>query len=68
MERTVDPMTTALEDDADRVVRCRLKAEEYRTVRDQTRNAVARDAFEKLAELADRMAADALSRIERRSN
>ena len=57
-------ISPALEDDADRVVRYRLKAEEYRTVMEQTRTASARDTFAKLVELADRMATEAQTRLD----
>ena len=54
----------ALDGDGERVVRCRLKAEEYRTIADQTRNARARATFAALAEFSERMAADAQGRIQ----
>ena len=59
-----DPVSPVLDSDHERVVRCRLKAEEYRTVADQTRSASARATFQALAALSERMAAEAQGRID----
>ncbi len=64
LPRTPDYLSPALEGDVDRVMRCRLKAEEYRTLLEQTHNATARDTFRKLAELAEQMAAAAQARVD----
>jgi hypothetical protein len=60
MDHALTPM---LESDGDRVVRLRLKAEEYRAVADHTQSPSSRAAFLRFADTADQMAAEAQGRI-----
>ena len=59
-------MGPALQSDPDRVARCRLKAEEYRTVAESARNPSARAVLVKLAATCDEMADQAQARIDAR--
>jgi hypothetical protein len=59
-----DDLSPQLNGDLDRVTRCRLKAEAYRTIADAARTRAARESFLELAGIADAMADEAQARID----